>query len=132
VSFRIAEDFAGRTVTAFTAFSIRIAPLLIAAGLLACAGRTSESDTDPTSPAMLQVENRGFADMVVYAISGSQRTRLGLATGNSTKAFPIPNTLLRGAATLRFLADPIGGNRTPISEEMAVQPGDIVTLTIPP
>jgi len=81
---------------------------------------------------MLQVENRGFADMVIYAVSGAQRTRLGIATGNSTKAFPIPNTLLRGAGSLRFLADPIGGSRTPITEEMAVQPGDIVTLIIPP
>lgn len=81
---------------------------------------------------MLQVENRGFADMVIYAISGAQRVRLGLANGNSTKSFTIPVTLLRGAGPLRFLADPIGGNRSPISEEMAVQPGDIVTLTIPP
>jgi len=81
---------------------------------------------------MLQVENRGFADMVVYAISGAQRIRLGIATGNSTRAFTIPNILLRGAAPLRFLADPIGGSRSPVSEEMAVQPGDIVTLTIPP
>jgi hypothetical protein len=100
--------------------------------VVACAGRTSESDTSLTSPAMLQVENRGFADMVIYAISGGQRVRLGIATGNSTRAFTIPNTLLRGAGALRFLADPIGGNRTPISEELAVQPGDIVTLTIPP
>ena len=119
-------------MTASTVFSIRIAPLLVAAGLLACAGRTPESDTNPASPAMLQLENQGVADMVIYAISGSQRTRLGIATGSSTKAFTIPNTLLRGAGNLRFLADPIGGNRTPISEEMTVQPGDIVTLTIPP
>jgi hypothetical protein len=119
-------------VTASNAFFIRIAPLLAAAALLACAGRTSQSDTSPNAPAMLQVENRGFADMVIYAISGAQRTRLGIATGNSTKAFTIPNTLLRGAGVLRFLADPIGGSRTPISEELAVQPGDVVTLTIPP
>lgn len=81
---------------------------------------------------MLQVENRGFADMVIYAVSGSQRVRLGLANGNSTRAFTIPRTLLRGAGPLRFLADPIGGNRSPISEEMIVEPGDIVTLVIPP
>jgi hypothetical protein len=81
---------------------------------------------------MLQVENRGFADMVIYAVSGAQRVRLGLATGNSTKAFTIPRSLIHGAGPLRFLADPIGGQRTPISEEMVVQPGDIVTLTIPP
>jgi hypothetical protein len=81
---------------------------------------------------MLQVENRGFSDMVIYAVSGSQRIRLGLATGNSTRAFTIPPAVLRGGVTLRFLADPIGGSRTPVSEEMVVHPGDIVTLTIPP
>ena len=81
---------------------------------------------------MLQVENRGFADMVVYAVRGSQRVRLGLANGNSTKSFTIPTSLIRGSSPLRFLADPVGGNRSPISEEMLVHPGDIVTLTIPP
>ncbi len=99
---------------------------------MACAGRARDPEASPNAPAMLQVENRGFADMVVYAISGAQRIRLGLATGNSTRAFTIPNALLRGSSVLRFLADPIGGNRTPISEEMTVQPGDIVGLTIPP
>jgi hypothetical protein len=81
---------------------------------------------------MLQVENRAFSDMVIYAISGSQRIRLGLATGNSTRGFTIPPAVLRGGGPLRFLADPIGGSRTPVSEEMVVHPGDIVTLTVPP
>lgn len=81
---------------------------------------------------MLQVENQGFSDMVIYVVTGTQRVRLGLATGNSTKSFPIPNYLIRGAGTLRFLADPVGGDSTPVSEEITVQPGDIVNLTIPP
>jgi hypothetical protein len=111
---------------------MRFAPLLLAAALIHCGGRDPAANPSPSSPAMLQVENRGFADMVVYAISGGQRVRLGLANGNSTKSFTIPRTLIRGAGTLRFLADPIGGSRSPISEELVVQPGDIVTLTIPP
>ena len=81
---------------------------------------------------MVQVENLGFTDMVIYAISGGQRVRLGLATGNSTKTFTVPAYLTAGAGPIRFLADPIGGNRTPISEEMNVRSGDLVTLTIPP
>ena len=81
---------------------------------------------------MLQVENRGFADMVIYAVSGAQRVRLGIASGNSTNSFTIPRSLIRGAGPLRFVADPIGGRRTPVSEDIAVQPGDVVTLTIPP
>jgi hypothetical protein len=55
-----------------------------------------------------------------------------MATGNSTKSFVLPAYLIRTGGPLRFLADPIGGNRTPVSQEMTVQPGDIVTLTIPP
>jgi hypothetical protein len=81
---------------------------------------------------MLQVENQSFADMVIYAINGGQRIRLGLATGNSTKSFTIPAYLVHSGSVLRFLADPIGGDRTPISEQMTMQPGELVTLTIPP
>ena len=81
---------------------------------------------------MVQVENQGFSDMVIYALDGVQRVRLGLVTGHSTKTLPIPRYLIGAGGTLRFLADPIGGNRTPVSEQMTVQPGDVVSLTIPP
>jgi hypothetical protein len=81
---------------------------------------------------MVEVENQGFSDMVIYALDGSQRVRLGTVTGNSTRTFPIPRHLVGGGGTIRFLADPIGGNRAPVSEEMVVQPGDNVGITIPP
>lgn len=81
---------------------------------------------------MVQVQNQGFSDMVIFAVSGAQRIRLGVVTGNSTQTFTIPRYLVRGAGPIRFLADPIGSNRAPVSEELTVQPGDIVTLTIPP
>ena len=103
-----------------------------AVALAACARKSGPAEPSPDNPAVLEVENRGFADMVIYAISGSQRLRLGLATGNSTKSFTIPNSILRGTGTLRFLADPVGGTRTPVSDELTVQPGEVVTLTIPP
>ena len=112
--------------------SIRSIWVVGALALAACGGKSSPAGTTPNNPAVLEVENRGFADMVIYAISGSQRLRLGLATGNSTKSFTIPNSILRGAGTLRFLADPVGGTRTPVSDELTVQPGQVVTLTIPP
>jgi hypothetical protein len=113
-------------------FLIRCSQVLGLVLLTACGGRPQDSSPNPEAPAMLQVENRGFSDMVVYAVSGAQRVRLGIATGNSTRSFTIPRYLIRGVGPLRFLADPIGGNRTPVSEEMTVQAGDIVTLTIPP
>ena len=111
---------------------IRSFPLLIVLALAACAGRSGTGTPNPDSETILQVQNQGFSDMVIYALNGSQRTRLGLATGNSTKSFTLPQYLVRNGGTLRFQADPVGGNRAPVSEEMSVQPGDIVTLTIPP
>ncbi len=100
--------------------------------LFACAPRAEEAGPESESRVQVRVENQGFSDMVIYAINGSQRVRLGMATGNSTKTFTIPQYLTSGAGPIRFLADPIGGDRTPVSEEMTVQPGDVVTLTIPP
>jgi hypothetical protein len=111
---------------------MRPSHVCVLAILTACAPRSEDASAEPASTAMVQVENQGFTDMVVYAINGGQRVRLGLATGNSTKTFTLPRYLTTGAGAIRFLADPIGGNRTPVSEEMTVRPGDLVTLTIPP
>jgi hypothetical protein len=111
---------------------IRASWVLALAVLTACGGRSAEVSAEPEGPAMVQVENQGFSDMVIYALDGAQRVRLGLVTGHSTKTLPIPRYLIGTGGTLRFLADPIGGNRTPASEEMTVQPGDVVSLTIPP
>ena len=81
----------------------------------------------------LRVENNAFLDMTVYVIQNSQRIRLGIATGNATSTFTIPPFLIAGApGPLRFLADPIGGSNTPVSEEIIVETGQTVTLTIPP
>jgi hypothetical protein len=98
----------------------------------ACGGRARETNPEPAESAMVEVENQGFADMVVYAVNAGQRIRLGMATGHSTQRFTIPRHLVGGAGPIRFLADPIGGNRAPVSEELTVEPGDVVTLTIPP
>jgi hypothetical protein len=70
--------------------------------------------------------------MTIYLIVGAQRVRLGQAGGNSTTRLRIPPQYVFGPTPLRFLADPIGASRTPISESITVVPGDEVTLTIPP
>jgi hypothetical protein len=79
----------------------------------------------------VRVENRAWLDMNVYVLRGSQRVRLGNVTANSTRVLRIPQSLVFGATPLRFLADPIGSRRTPISHEIVVRPGDEVTLYIP-
>jgi hypothetical protein len=87
----------------------------------------------PPPKTTVTVDNQSFLDMTVYAISGGQRIRLGQATGSSKSKFTIPAYLIGyGIQPLRFIADPIGGNRLPVSEEINVTAGDEVILTIPP
>jgi hypothetical protein len=105
---------------------------MLGLALAACRGSKPRSAPIPQPRTSVRVENQGFSDMTVYAIRSGQRVRLGIATGNSTTTFTIPANLIFGATPLRFLADPIGSSRTPVSDEITVQPGDQVRLVLPP
>jgi hypothetical protein len=109
-------------------------PLLLALLFGACgrSGGSPQVAPDPNAAATVEVQNQGFADMTIYVLSQGARVRLGLAVGHSTSRFPIPAYLLRGGRPVRFLADPIGGSGEPVSEEISVDPGETVDLTIPP
>lgn len=111
-----------------------VAALLLGASLApaACARGGRSAAVAPEARTTVRVRNQGFLDMNVYVIRGGARYRLGTATGNSTSVFTIPASIVQPLTPLRFLADPIGGNRTPVSEEITVSPGDEVGLLIPP
>ena len=99
----------------------------------ACSRNTKEDqDAEPVPVTTLKVENLAFLDMTIYVYRSSQRIRLGIANGNGTSRFTIPSNLIFGSTPLRFQADPIGGNRSAIAQEITVSPGDEVLLTIPP
>jgi hypothetical protein len=114
------------------------APLALATGLLLLLGVASCRSAGGGMPsgqraeAFVRVENRSMLDMTVYVVRGGERRRIGLVNALSTQILPIPGVLVQGAGVLRFLADPIGGNRTPVSEEIVVNDGDVVQLIIPP
>ena len=93
---------------------------------------STKATTEPAQPTIVQVDNQGFLDMTVYAARSSQRVRLGIATGNGKTNFNIPSILMSGLTALHFVADPIGGRRASVSQEITVAPGDTVVLTIPP
>lgn len=102
--------------------------------VFACSHRTKQSSQGgPPPKTTVTVDNQSFLDMTVYVLSGGQRIRLGQATGSAKSKFTIPAYLIGyGIQPLRFVADPIGGSRLPVSEEINVQAGDEVILTIPP
>lgn len=106
-----------------------LALLTVVAFIPACATGKNYQERPRT---MVEVDNQSLADMTVYILRGSQRVRLGIASGLRTTTLTIPQGIVFGATALRFLADPIGGRVTPVSEEITVSEGQTVVLRIPP
>jgi hypothetical protein len=96
-----------------------------------CARAAPDTAVDPRAGATLVVDNQSTLEMNIYALRGAQRVRLGQARALQSTTLRIPADLVTGFA-LRFLADPIGSRRTPISEEISVWPGETVEIRIPP
>jgi hypothetical protein len=93
-----------------------------------CYRRTKAGDDE--GEIVLEVENRNYLDMAIYAIQGSGRIRIGDVTGTSTKRFVIQLSRVSIAGEVRFMADPIGSNRSWVSEPIHVYTGQTVELMI--
>ena len=111
--------------------SICLALFLGAAAACSTLGRGGSAN-DQSQSTVVQVDNEGFQDMDVFVLRSGQRLRVGLAPGNTKTTLNIPSILLNGMTPLRFVADPIGGRRVSVSQEITVAPGDTVVMTIPP
>src|SRR5688500_5981155 len=96
-----------------------------------CSARQQTEAEILASRTTVTVDNQSFSDMTIY-VSRGQRVRLGNARGHSKTTFTIPPSIVAGVSSLRFIADPIGSTRSSVSEEISVNPGDSVGLTIPP
>jgi hypothetical protein len=105
--------------------------LVGSASSVACYG-TGKNAPEPVARTTVRVVNQGFLDRNIYVMRGSERIRLGTVSGNSTQVLTIPSSVVPSLTALRFVADPIGGNRPPATEEISVSPGDQVELRIPP
>jgi hypothetical protein len=105
-----------------------LVPVLLLAGC-ASGGRARPAPAEDRTT--VRVDNRSWNAVNVYAIRTSQRIRLGTVQATSTTVLEIPRTLVSGLTTLRFQIDPIGSNRTPISEQITVSPGEEVQLIVP-
>lgn len=95
-----------------------------------CAPQRSATTTGTEEQTVLVVKNDNYLDHNVYLLQGSQRIRMGTARGLATSRFTIPRQYVFGVSVLQFLADPIGGRVTPVSERVNVAPGDEVHLLI--
>ena len=107
-----------------------LALLLLLLGSCAAMTPAADSSAAPPPETTVEVRNQKRVDMTVYALNGGQRIRLGLVPAVSSRTFTVPHSLLLGRSSLRFLADPVGSNAQQVSEELLVQPGDALTLTL--
>ncbi len=98
--------------------------------LVSCTSTHKETGLRSTVKTRVEVENQKFLDVTVFVLRGSQRIRLGTVPALTTRSFVIPENLVVNVKELRFLADPIGSRETPVSEEIAVRPGETLELVI--
>jgi hypothetical protein len=107
--------------------------VVLAASTIGCrTGGGHRRDDDDEVRTTIDVQNQSFNDMTVYMLVNGARTRLGIAPGNKTTVLTIPAYLLTGVSFVRFVADPLGGHRTPVTEEVDVTPGDQLVMVINP
>jgi hypothetical protein len=113
-----------------------VAALVMAIAPVACA-HTGTPNPDENNPQIdartrVRVTNQSYQDMTVYVVTEQgQNVRLGLASSTSTSTFDIPSSLVNASMNmLQFLAVPIAGNGTPRTQQLTVEPGDMVQLTI--
>jgi hypothetical protein len=110
---------------------------------LACARReripldpnlpTPEADSTRAArpaPVPLRVDNRYRADVVIYALRGTARVRLGTVTSAATGSLVIPATFVNDPGGLVLVADPVGGRTSLQSERFIVRTGQRVEWSL--
>lgn len=79
----------------------------------------------------IEVENRNYLDVVIYALQGSSRIRIGQVTGTSHNSFDVSlRKISTGGGDVRFLADPVGSSRTWTTETLHLAGGQVVELYV--
>lgn len=110
--------------------------LLLGAGLplaTACASAGGGGAGEPAGPVHVEVTNNSTETIVVYAIYGSQSTRLGELSGLGSATLRLPPLLDRGGIRIRFVIDAIGSAQTSYrSQELFLSPGDVVVIRVQP
>jgi hypothetical protein len=82
-------------------------------------------------PATLKVSNYNWMDVVVYAVQGGTRVRLGQVTTMSTANFRIPSRMVsNGVETVRLMVDPVGSTEGWQSDGISIHAGQQVQFNV--
>ena len=92
------------------------------------AGRNASA---AVQPAMLKVSNYNWMDVVVYAVQGNSRVRLGQVTSMSSASFRLPARMVENATqNVRLMVDPIGSTEGWQTDGISVRPGERVEFNV--
>lgn len=87
---------------------------------------------EPVGPIAVLVENRGVVDVVVYAVRGSVRQRLGNVPGTTRMALQVPAAFTLERMPFALFVAQLAGSETYASESVAPMPGMQLQLTVQP
>ena len=100
--------------------------------ITACGGgRRAIERAAPGEQTYLFVTNTNWADVTIFSAHGTTRSRIGFVSALSTRTFLVPRTAMPDG-TVRLLLDPLGSEKTYLTEAIAVTPGQHVELTVMP
>lgn len=96
--------------------------LKLAGAIVISACRSATPMLQPASTQVLEVRNRSFFDVSVYALQSSldSRIRLGNVSGFSTAAFPLSRGSIRPDGSLTLYVRAIGSRRSWISPSISL------------
>jgi len=93
--------------------------------------RVTESGTPAPQPVMLKVSNYNWMDVVVYAVQGNSRVRLGQVTTMGSASFRLPASMVNNAVqSVRLMVDPVGSTQGWQTEGISLRAGEQVQFNV--
>jgi hypothetical protein len=94
------------------------------------AGTVAARESGSSRAPVIRVDNRNWADVVVYAVRSGRKQRLGMVTSMSMARFRLPDSMVTGTGELQLLVDPIGSSNRYLSAPVLVGPGQDVAFNV--
>ena len=82
-------------------------------------------------PAILKVSNYNWMDVVVYAVQGNSRVRLGQVTSMNSASFRLPARMVaNNTQNVRLMVDPVGSIEGWQTEGISIHAGQQVEFNV--
>ena len=116
-------------------FAAAAAALMVSA--LACSTPRQNLAEDEPAPAQsgrqgfsLVINNRHYLDVNIFMHHDGQTTRVETVTGSSSAALMVPGWMLGKGSVIRLSAEPVGDVARYVTDNLVIQPGQIVELDV--